>query len=165
MPQVPDPASTCPFFDRMRAFTQSPQDVVDALTIWTPPIDFIDVAVAYDIIRETQEWSCDCQGVVERVDEREYLEKYWFHPADGWWTSHPGFPSWKRRVNNGLRNAFIRSRARSLRTKSPAPVDGLWVCYGNRLEVVPPELTAPPPHDRIVVMILTPPPGCDCRPL
>jgi hypothetical protein len=159
---MPDPASRCPFFDRLSKWSkQNPQEVCDALTI-CPPADFIGVGVAYGVIDPSEIWNCNCNGTNDPVDEEKYLRKYWFSPEDSWWKDHTKFSAWENLFNARFHSATVKSCARYKKTGNAVPIEGLWVCYGNELDVLVPQVTGTPPNEYVMIMVLTPPPGCEC---
>ena len=96
MPSMPDPVSECPIFGRMYDVFSDQTNVTTALNLLKSSDDFVAIGVAIGIIKTDSYWDCDCNGTVERVNEAQWLYKYWLNedPANppnpdpnesGWW--------------------------------------------------------------------------------
>jgi hypothetical protein len=160
---MPLPASTCVFFDRLRVFSEDPDEVENACNLMEAGQHFINLGVTEDLILTTEMWTCAEDGAVK--NEEEYLRQYWFDDSKKWWqTKHTILPSeWESEVNEAVKQAFCKSHSAF---KNPSnkqafvPILGVWICEKDEFRAKATKVKGPP-YTRIVLVIKTPPPGCD----
>ncbi len=163
MPQMPDPISRCPIFNRLEEKSADP-DAVEEMIYWmdTYNNDIIQAGPKMGIISDVKCWHPE-GAPTPLISEVDYLRDLFFPPTP-WWIQEKIDYEQKHGMgffegfNQALRQALDASMGMSGNPKHSVPIKGYWECVGSDISIVTKRFrrrrvvwfrvqTPPPPED------------------